>query len=498
MKLKSVGLVGVGMVAGAALSLQLSAFAQRGADAPLPLDELRQLANVYGIIKAEYVDPVPDQKLLEDAIGGMVAARDPHSVYLDARAYREMKDSVAGKFVGLGIEVDAEDGYVKIVAPIEDSPASRAGIKAGDLITRIDNTPIKGLPLDEAIKRMRGAPGSRVELTIVRKGDDTPWVVPLTRTEIQVHSVKGRFVEPGYAWLRITQFQARTVDDMAARLQAMYAENPHIKGIVLDLRNDPGGLLDGAVGVASAFLPQDQPIVSTVGQLPQMNQVYYGRKEFYAPRAGADPLAALPAAVKTVPLVVLVNTGSASASAIVAGALQDYQRAVILGTQTFGKGSVQTLHELTPDTAIKLTTARYYTPRHRSIQARGIVPDLLVDESAGGDGIDALRLREVDLDKHLANVTAAAPATAGGARTRRDPVELEQRAIALARRRAPLDFGGADDFQLAQALRHFKGLPVRLSHAELRADALVPAPAVLPAAAKPAATPPEMKAPAKP
>ncbi|MFL6711257.1 MAG: S41 family peptidase [Massilia sp.] len=458
---RTAGLVGLGIVAGVALSFQFPAVAQKAAGSPLPLDELRQLADVYGLIKSDYVEPVADKKLLSEAIGGMVASLDPHSVYLDKKAYKEMRESMQGRFVGLGIEVSTEDGYVKIVSPIEDSPAWRAGIKPGDLITRIDGSAIKGLTLDEAIKKMRGAPGSRVLLTIARKGEDKPLSVPLVREEIQVKSVKGKIIEPGYAWLRVSQFQEQTLDELAAKATALYAQDPKIKGLVLDLRNDPGGLLPGAIGVSAAFLPKEQEIVSTKGQLPDSNQSFYGRREFYAGRSGADPLAKLPAGLKTVPMVVLVNTGSASASEIVAGALQDYKRAIIMGTQTFGKGSVQTLRQLTPDTAVKLTTARYYTPKGRSIQARGIVPDLLVDETENDDGFNALREHEADLERHLGN-----EADKGSADTKAkvDLLELEKRAAAL-KNRKPVDFGGKDDFQLAQAINHFKGLPVKLAPA---------------------------------
>ena len=489
-KVKGLGLVGIGMVAGVALSLQFSALAQKpDAVAPLPLSELRQLADVYGLIKTDYVEPVEDKKLLSEAISGMVSSLDPHSVYLDKKAYREMKEGMQGRFVGLGIEVAMEDGYVKIITPIEDSPAFRAGIKAGDLITRIDNAPIKGLSLDEAIKKMRGEPKSKVVLTIARKGDDKPWIVPLVREEIRVLSVKGKIVEPGYAWLRISQFQEQTVEEMAKKLAALYAQDPKLKGLVLDLRNDPGGLLPGAIGVSAAFLPPDKEIVSTVGQLAESNQSFSSRREFYSQR-GADPLAKLPAAFKTVPMVVLVNTGSASASEIVAGALQDYKRAIIMGTQTFGKGSVQTLRQLSPDTAVKLTTARYYTPEGRSIQAKGIMPDLVVEESAEGDGLNALREREADLRKHLANGKEKEAEQA-----KRDNAEEQQRAIALAKTRKPLEFGANDDFQLMQALNHFKGLPVKVSKPETRlaADQTV----VPPEVAKPAEKPPEVVAPKK-
>jgi carboxyl-terminal processing protease len=458
-KVKSLGLIGLGMAAGIAATMQFSAVAQR-LGSPLPLEEMRALTEVFGLIKSDYVEPVEDKKLLTEAISGMVASLDPHSVYLDKKAFREMRETVAGRFVGIGIEVGMEDGYIKVVSPIEDSPAFKAGIKAGDLITRIDGAAIKGLSLDEAVKKMRGEPRSKVNVTILRKDSDKPIAMAIVREEIRMHSVKGKIIEPGYAWLRISQFQEPTVDDMAKKLTALAAQEPHMKGLVLDLRNDPGGVVPGAIGVAAAFLPKDAVIVSTNGQLLDSKQTFYGRREFYAPRGNNDPLAKLPAVYKDVPMVVLVNAGSASASEIVAGALQDYQRATIMGTQTFGKGSVQTLRQLSADTAVKLTTARYYTPHNRSIQARGILPDLVVEETADGDGLNSLRVREADLQKHLGNDLDE---DAGKANAKRDELEEEQRALALAKKQKPVEFGSKDDFQLNQALNHFKGLPVKLS-----------------------------------
>jgi carboxyl-terminal processing protease len=494
-RLRSAGLVGVGVLAGIALSMQFPAVAQKAAGLPLPLDELRQLADVYGLIKSDYVEPVEDKKLLSEAISGMVASLDPHSAYLDKKSFRAMRESMEGRFVGLGIEVSSEDGYVKIVSPIEDSPAHRAGIKPGDLITRIDGVTIKGLSLDDAIKKMRGAPGSKVNLTIARKSEDKPIAVTLVREEIKVHSVKAKIVEPGYAWLRISQFQELTLDELAQKARALYAQDPHLKGLVLDLRNDPGGLLQGAIGVSAAFLPKDKVVVSTIGQLPDQNQTYYGRREFYAGRGAGDPLAKLPAGLKTVPIVVLVNTGSASASEIVAGALQDYKRAIIMGSQTFGKGSVQTMRQLTADTAVKLTTARYYTPQGRSIQARGIVPDLLVDETAEGDGLNGLRVREADLERHLDNEGDKGDKAAPAVSAKRDELEEERRVAAALKNRKPLEFGGKDDFQLAQAINHFKGLPVQLSKTEVAPEATVAEGDVKPAAPLKAAEPkPEPKA----
>ncbi|TWI62968.1 carboxyl-terminal processing protease [Pseudoduganella lurida] len=461
-RMKSAGLVGVGVVAGIAVSLQFSAMAQRPAEPALPLEELRQLADVYGLIKSDYVEQVEDKKLLADAISGMVASLDPHSAYLDKKAYAELREGSQGKFVGLGIEIaQSEDGTIKIVAPIEDSPAWRAGIKAGDLITRLDTTPLKGLSLDESVKKMRGEPNSKVTLTVLRRDEPQPLTFSLVREEIHQKSVKGRIIEPGYAWLRVAQFQEPTLDDLAAKITELYKQDAQLKGIVLDLRNDPGGVLQGAIGVAAAFLPKDAAIVSTNGQVADSKQTYYARPEFYSLRSDSDPLARLPDALKRVPLTVLVNTGSASASEIVAGALQDYKRATIIGSQTFGKGSVQTIRQLTSDTALKLTTARYYTPHGRSIQAKGIVPDVLVNEYADGDGLNALRMREADLAKHLSN-----DRDTEAARDRRDELEEQVRILALEKKREPLEYGSAGDFQLTQALNQLKGLPVQTAKPE--------------------------------
>ncbi len=457
-KFKNFGLIGLGMVAGVAVSMQFSALAQKNAGSPLPVEEMRQLADVFGLIKTDYVEPVSDNKLLTEAISGMVASLDPHSAYLDKKAFKELKEGTQGKFVGLGIEVGMEDGYVKIVSPIEDSPAYRAGLKPGDLITRLDSQTVKGLSLDEAVKKMRGEPNTKITLTIARKGEDKPIVVTITRELIKQQSVKAKLVEPDYAWVRIAQFQEPTVEDMSKKIQALYAQNPHIKGLILDLRNDPGGVLPGAIGVSAAFLPKDVAVVSTNGQLADQKATYYAKREFYAGRTASDPLAKLPDAIKQVPMVVLINTGSASASEIVAGALQDYKRATVIGTQSFGKGSVQTIRQISADTAVKLTTARYYTPNGRSIQAKGIVPDLNVEETAEGDGLNSFRSREADLQKHLSNDKEKE-----NTRPKVDELEEEQRLIALAKKVKPLEYGSKEDFQLAQALNHLKGLPVKVT-----------------------------------
>lgn len=459
-KLKNLGLVGLGLIAGIAGSMQFDALAQRQAGNPLPVEELRTLADVFGLIKSDYVEPIEDRKLLTEAISGMVASLDPHSAFLDKKAFKELREGTQGKFVGLGIEVGMEDGYVKVISPIEDSPAFKAGLKSGDLITRLDSTPVKGMTLDEAVKRMRGEPNTKITLTVARKDEDKPLIITIVRQEIKVQSVKSKVIEPGYGWIRVSQFQEPTVEDLAKKINQLYQQEPNLKGLVLDLRNDPGGVLPGAIGVSAAFLPKDVAIVSTNGQLPDSKATYYARREFYGTRAGSDPLARLPEAVKKVKMVVLVNSGSASASEIVAGALQDYKRATIMGTQTFGKGSVQTIRQLTADTAVKLTTARYYTPNGRSIQAKGIVPDLLVDEYADGDGLNGMRLRESDLQKHLSNDTDK-DADKGASII--DELEEAKRLAALEKKRKPLEFGSSEDFQLAQALNHLKGKPVQLS-----------------------------------
>ncbi len=458
-KLKNLGLIGLGLIAGITGSMQFDALAQKNASSPLPIEELRQLADVFGLIKTDYVEPVEDKKLLTEAISGMVASLDPHSAYLDKKAFKELRESTQGKFVGLGIEVGMEDGYVKVIAPIEDSPAYKAGLKPGDLITRLDSTPVKGMTLDDAVKRMRGEPNTKITLTVARKDEDKPLLITITRQEIRVQSVKSKIVEPGYGWVRVSQFQEPTVEDMAKKITALYAQDPNMKGLILDLRNDPGGVLPGAIGVSAAFLPKDVPVVSTNGQIADSKATYLARRDFYATRVNNDPLARLPEAVKKVKMVVLVNSGSASASEIVAGALQDYKRATVMGTQTFGKGSVQTIRQISADTAVKLTTARYYTPNGRSIQARGIVPDLIVDEYADGDGMNSMRLREADLSKHLSNDKDKEANTSNVV----DELEEQKRLSALEKKRKPLEFGSKDDFQLAQALNHLKGQPVQLS-----------------------------------
>ena len=466
-KLKIAGWISVGALAGALTTVSLQTVA-RGSLAPLPLEELQQLAAVFGMVKSDYVEPVDERKLISDAISGMVASLDPHSQYFDKKSFKEFREGTSGRFVGVGIEISQEEGLVKVVSPIEGSPAYRAGLKPNDLITKIDDTVVKGLSLSDAVKRMRGEPNTKVTLTIFRKEESRTFPVTITREEIKTQSVKGKIMEPGYGWIRLSQFQERTVEDFVRKVDEIYKAEPNLKGLVLDLRNDPGGLLDAAVAVSAAILPENVTVVSTNGQLPESKFVYKASPEFYQRRAGADPLRRLPAALKTVPLVVLVNEGSASASEIVAGALQDHKRATVLGSQTFGKGSVQTVRPLGPDTGLKLTTARYFTPSGKSIQARGIVPDVLIDESEEGNLFSMLRTREADLEKHLGSgqgADAKDPAREKLREEARKRAEEESRKP-VAERKVP-EFGTDKDFQLIQALNQLKGRPVLVSKTQV-------------------------------
>ncbi|MFO1211232.1 MAG: S41 family peptidase [Paenacidovorax caeni] len=462
-KLKIAGWVSIGVVAGALTTVSLQTVA-RGAMTPLPLEEIQQLSAVFGLIKTDYVEPVDDKKLITDAISGMVSSLDPHSQYFDKKSFKEFREGTTGRFVGVGIEITQEDGLIKIVSPIEGSPAYRAGLKSSDLITKIDDTAVRGLSLNESVKRMRGEPNTKVTLTIFRKDENRTFPVTITREEIKTQSVKGKVIEPGYAWIRLSQFQERTVDDFVRKVEEVYKQEPRLKGLVLDLRNDPGGLLDAAVAISAAFLPENVTVVSTNGQLADSKATYKASPEFYARRGQGDPLKRLPAAIKTVPLVVLVNEGSASASEIVAGALQDHKRATLMGSQTFGKGSVQTVRPLGPDTGIKITTARYYTPNGRSIQAKGIVPDVMVDETADGDLFAALRMREADLDKHLGNGQGEEQKDEAREKAREEARKrLEEEAKKNPSERKLPELGSEKDFQLTQALNKLKGQPVLVS-----------------------------------
>ncbi len=447
-RFRQAGLILLGAVAGVLVSLNFQAIADRATRSPLPVEELRAFTEVFGAIKQNYVEPVEDKKLITEAINGMLAGLDPHSAYLDAEAFRELQVGTQGQFGGLGIEVGMEDGFVKVISPIEDTPAFRAGIKPGDLIVKLDDTPVKGMTLNDAVKRMRGKPDTTITLTITRKGEAQPLVVTLKRAIIRVQSVKSKVIEPGIGWMRVSQFQEATAEHLVRHLEGLVKQGP-LRGLVLDLRNDPGGLLYGAVAISAAFLPPKALVVSTDGRTEDARRRYHATSDDYARGMREDVLKNLPPAAKSVPMVVLVNGGSASASEIVAGALQDHKRATVIGTQTFGKGSVQTIMPLGNATAIKLTTARYYTPSGRSIQAKGITPDLVVEEP----GAQAqARVREADLQRHLEN-------DKGGEKPA--PAAKPAAPAAPPAPAKPLELGSKDDFQLQQAVAFLKGEPVK-------------------------------------
>ncbi|MEJ2107056.1 MAG: S41 family peptidase [Acidiferrobacteraceae bacterium] len=383
----------LGVFIGAAVTVEHAVRAEKptvqDALAPLPLDELKTFAEVFSRIQQDYVEPVDNKKILEDAIQGMLSGLDPHSAYLDPEGYKEIRIGTEGQFGGLGIEVTMENGFVKVVTPIEDTPAAKAGLLTGDLIVRINKESIKGLSLNEAVRKMRGKPGTRIELTIVREGHDKPMDFTLERAVIKLQSVKRRLLEPGYGYVRITQFQGNSGKGLTKALRWLRTKNKHaLKGLILDLRNNPGGVLPVAVSVADTFLNKGL-IVYTVGRTSDSDLRY-----------SATPGDAL----KGAPMVVLINGGSASASEIVAGALQDHHRAVIMGTRSFGKASVQTIIPMSNGGALKLTTARYYTPKGRSIQAEGIEPDIVTEEGKLTVAKHEPTLKEADLARHLKRV----------------------------------------------------------------------------------------------
>lgn len=354
-------------------------------------ESIELFTDVMAIIKKSYVEEVDTKKLVYGAINGMLTSLDPHSSFMPPDTYKEMKIDTKGTFGGLGIEISIKDGVLTVISPIEDTPAFKAGIKSGDQILKIDDKFTKDLNINDAVKRMRGVKGTKVTLTIMREGFDKPREFPLVRDIIQVKSVKSRLMEGGYAYVRIAQFQEKTDDDLSKALSSLSEQNKgELKGLVLDMRNDPGGLLDQAVKVSDHFVPEGQMIVYTEGREKD------SKMQFTAKKGPKEP---------GYPIVVLINGGSASASEIVAGALQDHKRAIIMGTQSFGKGSVQTIIPLSDDSGLRLTTARYYTPKGRSIQAKGITPDIVVErvelpkESAAKK--DSLHLREKDLENHF-------------------------------------------------------------------------------------------------
>jgi carboxyl-terminal processing protease len=462
-KLQKFGLVGVGVIAGILISLNFSANAGKESTSALPVEELRSFADVFNAIKLGYVEPVDDKTLINNAISGMLSNLDPHSAYLDADAFKDLQVSTQGEFGGLGLEVGMEDGYVKVVSPIEDTPAWRGGVKAGDLIIKLDDTLVKGLTLSDAVKKMRGKPKTDIVLTIIRKGEVKPIVLTLTREVIKVQSVKSKLIEPGFGYVRVTQFQEESASDLVKAIDRLYKDKENkgdpLRGLILDLRNDPGGLLNAAIGVSAIFLPANSQVVSTDGRTDDAKRKYTASPDDYLRGHKTDYIKQLPAGVKDVPLIILINGGSASASEIVAGALQDHKRALILGTQSFGKGSVQTVLPLSANTAIKLTTARYYTPSGRSIQAKGITPDIIAEATPNGEAREWLR--EADLEHHLTNdkdkdksaVKEADKQTDKRAVKKTKPAKDE---LDEEEPQKPIEFASKNDIQMTQALNLLK------------------------------------------
>ena len=401
----------------------------------LPLSELRTFTEIFAKIKSDYVEPVDDKELLENAIHGMLEGLDPHSTYLDRDSYKDLQEGTSGEFGGLGIEVGMENGFVKVISPIDDTPAHKAGIKAGDLIIKLDDRSVKGMSLNDAVDIMRGKPGDPITLTIIRENAEKPLIITIVRDIIKIKSVRFETLEPGFGYLRISSFQSHTVEGLRQAIDQLKKDNSEkLKGVILDLRNNPGGILNAAVGVSDMFLNKGM-IVYTEGRIKNSKLKF-----------NAKPNAKLP----DVPLIVLVNGGSASASEIVAGALQDHGRGIIMGEKTFGKGSVQTVLPMNNNAALKLTTARYYTPNGRSIQASGITPDIIIDKVKISriEETFSASVKEADLIGHLDNGQEEAPVTEGDEELKKDTSEEET---------VPLS---SRDYELYEALNVLKGLAI--------------------------------------
>ncbi len=434
---RSVMLIIMGAIIGISLTMGHTVFATRDKANSLPLDQLRTFTDVFTRIKNNYVEEVSDKELLEHAIRGMLSGLDPHSAYLSPEQFNELRIGTSGQFGGLGIEVGMEDGFVKVVSPIDDTPAQRAGMKSGDLIIRLDDKPVKGMTLNDAVKLMRGKPGTTIHLTVVRTGESKPLKIDIVRAIIKVNSVKNRLLDDNFGYIRIAQFQTKTTVDLNKAINTLKKESDDsIEGLVLDLRNNPGGVLSAAVGVSDTFLNEGL-IVYTDGREDDSKLRYTASK--------GD-------AINGLPVVVLVNGGSASASEIVAGALQDHKRGIIMGTKTFGKGSVQTIQDLSNGGAVKLTTARYFTPSGRSIQAQGIDPDIITEvvKVSKNDRSDAITpVTESSLSGHLSNPTTDKdkPEKTDELKSESAPIQNDDNLIET-------------DYQLYEALNLLKGLAV--------------------------------------
>lgn len=486
MQMKTLSKFVLGAVCGSLLTLSIYATADNQSDlisasattkataGQIPMDEINNFAKVYALAKNYYVESVTDSKLMKGAINGMLTSLDPHSDYLDAEDFKQLSEMTSGSFAGLGIEVSRDKGSdgVKVVAPIYGTPAYVAGIKSGDFIVKIDNQPVSGMSLDDAIKKMRGKAGTKVTLSVVRASELQPLTFNIVRAKIEVKSVQSTILDNNYGYIRITNFQLDTTNELVNALKKLQQKDPTMKGLILDLRDDPGGILQSAVGVSSVFLPKDSLIVYTDGRLANSKQKYYAKPDDYdidgTQQASID---SVPALFKTIPIEVLVNQGTASASEIVSGALQDYKRAKILGTRTFGKGSVQTVIPLSSDTAIKLTTALYFTPKGRSIQAQGISPDVII-KSEYDNLLSSWDMSEAELDNHLNNPngnktknTESVPvitppkqiATKAELKTRSEE-KMKKMPKVVDQEQAQVDL--QNDFQLQWALNLLEGKPL--------------------------------------
>jgi len=438
---KTVLVLVFGIFVGVSVSLTSSVMAEKKVEqsAGLPLNELRNFSDIFARIKTDYVEDVDDKILLEHAIRGMLSGLDPHSTYLNPEEYKELKIGTTGKFGGLGIQVGMEDGFVKVISPIDDTPAFRAGLEAGDLIIRLNDKSVKGMTLNDAVKIMRGDPGTDIKLTVIREGADKPLPFTVTRDIISVKSVKSRILEPGYGYIRISNFQSKTARDLVSEVSNLKKENKsELKGLVLDLRNNPGGVLSAAADVSDAFI-DDGKLVYTKGRINN------SRFEFNAKPGDI---------MNGLPVVVLINGGSASASEIVAGALQDHHRAVIMGSKSFGKGSVQTIQELRSGGAVKITTARYFTPSGKSIQGEGITPDIILDRYDIKDSKEeesAFRIKESDLQGSISNPTKSQEAIKKATEEGKKDADVEDEQPSLK---------ASEDFQLYEALLLLKGLNI--------------------------------------
>ena len=454
-KLEKFTLILGGAIVGLIISINLPVFADKTKSSTLPIDELRTFAEVFGKIKSDYVEPIEDKKLINEALNGMLSGLDPHSTFLDLDHFKDLQQGTTGEFGGLGIEVGMKDGFVLVISPIEDTPAYEAGLKSGDLILKLDTTTVKGLTLNDAVKLMRGKPGSSIILKVLREGVDSPFDLKITRAQIKTKSVKAKLVEPNYAYIRVTQFQERTGEDLAIALKKLRTENKFaFNGIILDMRNNPGGLLNSSVAVSAAFLKEGDLVVYTEGRAPDSKMNLTTSPENFVRNNPEENnfLKDLPSDIKDTPMVVLINNGSASASEIVAGALQDHKRALIVGTRSFGKGSVQSILPMMNGTAIKLTTARYFTPNGRSIQGKGIMPDIIVD-----DGLEKFAVRESDLNNRLSN-----PEDTKTKEIKPDLKEVKDgptgNGSEALRNFKPTKFGESDDKQFMEALNILKGI----------------------------------------